>query len=155
MADKNAGIGLESARHFARLGAAKVILGVRNVSAGEAAQSSIETTTKCAKGTVEVWPIDLSSFQSVKDFATRADKELGRLDVLVNNAGVHSPQWKTVDGWEIQTKVNVVSTFLLTLLLLGKVKKTAEEQGVIPRVVTVASDGGYLVSIAFVLGISN
>lgn len=42
----NAGLGLEAARHFTRLNAAKVILAVRSISKGEAAKQSIESSTK-------------------------------------------------------------------------------------------------------------
>jgi retinol dehydrogenase-12 len=42
----NIGLGREAARHFARLGAAKVILAVRNTEAGEEAKNSIVTSTK-------------------------------------------------------------------------------------------------------------
>ena len=82
----NVGIGLEAARHFTRLNARKVILAVRNTDKGEKAKQSIEETTQ-RSGVVEVWQLDLTSYESVKQFAARA-QGLERIDVLVENAGI-------------------------------------------------------------------
>jgi NAD(P)-dependent dehydrogenase (short-subunit alcohol dehydrogenase family) len=60
----NVGLGHEAARHFVRLGAAKVILAVRNQQAGEEAKRSIELSTK-SSGICEVWQLDLASYDSV------------------------------------------------------------------------------------------
>lgn len=57
------GLGLEAARHFTRLNAERVILGVRNLEKGEAAKNSIEESTN-RKGAVEVWQLDLTSYES-------------------------------------------------------------------------------------------
>ena len=82
----NVGLGLEAARHFTRLNAETVILAVRSLEKGEAAKRSIEETTG-RKGVVEVWQLDLSSYESVKQFAKKAEG-LKRLDVIVENAGI-------------------------------------------------------------------
>lgn len=121
----NVGLGKEAARHFTRLGAAKVILAVRNTEAGEAARADIEGTTRCARGTVEVWPLDLGSFASVQAFAARAARDLDRVDVLCENAGIAKITKTVVEGHESTITVNVVSTFLLALLMLPKLKETA------------------------------
>ena len=82
----NTGLGLEAARHFTRLEAETVILAVRNLEKGEAAKRSIEETTD-RKNVVEVWQLDLASYESVKQFAKRANG-LKRLDVVLENAGI-------------------------------------------------------------------
>ena len=82
----NVGLGLEAARHFTRLDAEKVILAVRNLEKGEAAKVSIEETTN-RKNVVEVWQLDLASYESVKQFAKKASG-LKRLDAVVENAGI-------------------------------------------------------------------
>ena len=74
----NVGLGKEAARHFCRLGAAKVILACRDVDKGRAVQADIEASTS-RSGVVEVWQIDLGSFQSVKDFCHRVEVELERV----------------------------------------------------------------------------
>lgn len=136
----NTGLGKEAARHFARLGAAKLILAVRNTKAGEAAKDDIEQTTQCPPGTVEVWPLDLGDYASVKAFAARATKELERVDVLCENAGIATDKKKMVEGHESTITVNVVSTFLLALLMLPKLRETARRFGTRPRLTVVASE---------------
>lgn len=81
----NIGLGYEAAKHFVRLGAAKVILAVRSPEKGEEARKTIETSEK-RSGVVEVWALDLASYDSVKAFAKRV-AGLERVDVVVENAG--------------------------------------------------------------------
>ncbi|KAK7998566.1 hypothetical protein PG991_015045 [Apiospora marii] len=120
----NQGIGLEAARHFVRLKAAKVILAVRTVSKGEKAKRSIEASTG-RQGVVEVWPLDLCSYASVQAFAERATTRLERLNALVSNAGINISAFDWAEDNESITTVNFVSTFLLALLLLPKLRETS------------------------------
>jgi NAD(P)-dependent dehydrogenase (short-subunit alcohol dehydrogenase family) len=85
----NTGLGKEAARHFARLGASKVILAVRNIKSGEEAKKDIQNSTKCSAAVLEVWPLDLSSYDSIKSFADKASN-LPRLDVILEDAGIAS-----------------------------------------------------------------
>ncbi|KAH8154410.1 uncharacterized protein LAJ45_00937 [Morchella importuna] len=137
----NTGIGLEAARHFVRLGAAKVILGVRNLEKGEAAKRNIETST-LRLDVVEVWQLDLSSFAGMKGFV---DKMMGleRLDVAVMNAAVACLGWnESVEGWEQMLQVNVLSTALLSLWVLQKQLESARAHPDFkPRLVVVGSEG--------------
>jgi NAD(P)-dependent dehydrogenase (short-subunit alcohol dehydrogenase family) len=119
----NIGIGLEAARHFVRLDAAKVILAVRALSKGESAKSSIESSEK-RTGVVEVWELELASYASVKAFAEKA-KGLERLDVVVENAGMYAFEFKMAEENEKTITVNLVSQFLLGLLLLPKLRQTS------------------------------
>jgi NAD(P)-dependent dehydrogenase (short-subunit alcohol dehydrogenase family) len=121
----NVGLGLEAARHLARLGAAKVILAVRNVAAGEAAKKSIESSTG-RPGVCEVWEVDLASYKSVLAFGERA-AQLPRLDAAILNAAIATRNFQTAEGLERTITVNVVSTLLLGLLLLKKLKATRRE----------------------------
>lgn len=143
------GLGLEAARHFCRLGAAKVILACRDPEKGKVARADIEAScsTSSKKGVVEVWQVDMSSFQSVKDFCARADAELDRLDVVVENAGVATGTYVEADGgFESTIAINVVSTFLMLLLLLPKLRRTAARFNVEPKAVIVSSDAHLFVS---------
>lgn len=119
----NVGMGLEAARHFVRLEAAKVILAVRTISKGENAKSSIETSEK-RPGVVEVWELDLASYASVKAFAAKA-QGLDRLDVVVENAGMYAFDFQMAEENERTITVNVVSQFFLGLLLLPKLRETS------------------------------
>ncbi|KAK0621948.1 hypothetical protein B0T17DRAFT_494175 [Bombardia bombarda] len=119
----NVGMGLEAARHLVRLGAAKVILAVRSITKGEEAARSIVASEK-REGVVEVWELDLASYQSVEAFAQRA-QGLPRLDVVVANAGILVYNFAMAEDNESTITVNVVSHMLLALLLLPKLRETA------------------------------
>ncbi|KAI4097952.1 MAG: hypothetical protein LQ339_006656 [Xanthoria mediterranea] len=121
----NVGLGLEAARHFGRLGAGRVILAVRDTHKGEAAKKSIDQTLKRSPSPVAVWKLDLSSYDSVRDFASRVDRELNRLDVVCENAGIATGYFRVTEQDESSITTNVVSTFLLAFLLLPKLKETA------------------------------
>ncbi|PGH31738.1 hypothetical protein GX50_05461 [[Emmonsia] crescens] len=120
----NTGLGLEAARHFARLDAKKIIIAVRNVVAGEKAKELIETSSGRAN-ICEVWELDLASYASIKAFAQRASTELPRIDVLLENAGIATHTHDIAEGHERTITVNVIGTFLLGLLLLPKLKESA------------------------------
>jgi NAD(P)-dependent dehydrogenase (short-subunit alcohol dehydrogenase family) len=135
----NVGLGKEAARHFARLGASKLILAVRNIKAGEEAKKDIETSTKCGPAVIEVWPLDLSSYESIKSFADRAST-LPRLDILLENAGVAGYKWELSQGHERMVQINVISTFYLAMLMLPKLKSSAKEFGIKPRLTIVSSE---------------
>ncbi|KAF2102161.1 NAD(P)-binding protein [Rhizodiscina lignyota] len=133
----NVGLGLESARHFTRLGAEKVILACRSVDKGEKAKSDIVSTTG-KTGVVEVWQLDLSSYASVKAFAKRAE-ELPRLDCLLANAGISTQKFNMAEENEATITVNVVANFLLAFLLIPKLKETASRFDTRPRIAIVSS----------------
>jgi NAD(P)-dependent dehydrogenase (short-subunit alcohol dehydrogenase family) len=135
----NTGLGKEAARHIARLGAAKLILAVRNIKAGNDAKLDIEKTTKCDSSIIEVWSLDLASYDSVKSFADRASK-LPRLDAVVENAGIATGEFSLAEGHERTITVNVISTFLLALLLLPKLKETRTKFNTSPRLTIVSSE---------------
>lgn len=119
----NTGLGLEAARHLVRLDASKVILAVRTISKGEAARKSIEDSTK-RTSVVEVWELDQENYGSVKVFAEKA-KGLERLDVIILNAGLMTQDWAIAEGNEKMITINVISAFLLAILLIPKLKETA------------------------------
>jgi retinol dehydrogenase 12 len=140
----NTGLGKETARHLVRLGASKVIIAVRDLVKGEAARDDIVQSQRCRPEIVHVWELDLGDFDSVKRFAKRCEDELERIDALVENAGVGSfTNWKMMGEYETMLKVNVVSTFLLALLLLPKMRQTARLFGIQPRLVIVSSEAHY------------
>ncbi|XP_017027013.1 retinol dehydrogenase 13-like [Drosophila kikkawai] len=79
--------------------------------------------------------LDLSSFDSIRNFAAGFKREQDKLHVLINNAGVSfCPKSLTKDGIEMQLGVNHVGHFLLTHLLLDVLKETAPS-----RIVNVSS----------------
>ncbi|KAK3296943.1 uncharacterized protein B0H64DRAFT_390794 [Chaetomium fimeti] len=135
----NGGLGLEAARHFARLGAARLILACRSTERGEAAKADIEQSVTTSTA-VEVWPLDLCSFESVQAFCRRANAELDRLDVLLANAAILTLNCRMAEGYEMQVTTNVISNFLMVLMLLPLMKKTAARWNVEGAVTVVASE---------------
>jgi len=130
----NTGLGLEAARHFTRLNAAKVILGCRSIAKGEEAALSIAQTTGR-----KVWQVDLGDFNSVKQFTERASK-LERLDVVVENAGIAALAYREVEGMEATIAINVVGTFLMALNFLSILRESGKKTGTVPRLVIVSSN---------------
>src|SRR6185312_3503544 len=88
----NKGIGFEVARQLARRNF-RVFIGARDEKAGEAAAEKLraegaETTKDKADDDVEFIKIDISEPESVKRAAEEFSRKGGRLDLLVNNAGI-------------------------------------------------------------------
>ncbi len=104
------GIGLETARALAGVGA-EVTLAVRNPEAGARAAADIMATTQ-SKG-VHVARLDLIDRASIGEFVAAWD---GPLHILINNAGVMAcPEQHTPEGWEMQFATNHLGHFALAL----------------------------------------
>ena len=130
----NTGLGLETARALAGRGAA-VTLAVRNPDKGKAAIDDIRRDVPDAE--LEVQELDLASLDSIRDAAAEIGRRLGRIDLLINNAGVmYTPRQQTADGFEMQFGTNHLGHFAWTGLVLPQV---LEVEG--SRVVTVSSVG--------------
>ncbi|XP_019647927.1 PREDICTED: retinol dehydrogenase 13-like [Branchiostoma belcheri] len=125
----NTGIGKETARDLAARGA-RVILACRDLTKAETAASEIRKST--GNGNVVIEQLDLASLASVRTFATIINEREPKVNILINNAGVAAcPQWKTEDGFELQFGTNHLGHFLLTNLLLDKLKNSAPSRVVI------------------------
>lgn len=133
----NTGIGLETAKELARMGAT-VVLGCRDTKKAKAAvKAVIDHARTNGRNTKEgqqdsVIPddeiavsmeLDLSSYNQVRRFARRYKEEVGKLDVLVLNAGVmrlfgcERLEAPMHPGHELQFATNHLGHYLLTLLL--------------------------------------
>ena len=126
----NVGLGFETALKFVTLQADRVILGVRSLSKGTAACQRIEASAD-RKGVAEAWELDMDSYSSIQEFASRASHEMSHLDVVILNAGISPKTYvRGAEGWESTLQVNVMGTALLGLLLLPKMKasKTSSNQ---------------------------
>ncbi len=138
----NTGLGLECAKHLVRLNVSRLILACRSIDKGEAARKvllSAKPTRQTAKTTIEVWPLDMSSYASVLKFGDRCQNSLTRLDAVVENAGICQPSYTLAEDNESTITVNVISTFLLALLLLPKLLESAARYGTIARLTIVGS----------------
>ncbi|KAK5174978.1 uncharacterized protein LTR77_000114 [Saxophila tyrrhenica] len=141
----NVGLGYETALKFVQLGADKVVLACRSLSKGEEAKRRIDAQTKKPQSTV-VWQLDMGNYDSIKDFAARANSELDHLDIACLNAGVMSIPFKQSDyGYEQTLQVNVLSTTYLALLLIPQLRASKTEK-YNPVLEIVGSSNAYIVS---------
>jgi NAD(P)-dependent dehydrogenase (short-subunit alcohol dehydrogenase family) len=131
----NRGIGLEVCRQLAEKGY-HVVLAARDLKKGEAAARSL-------KGEVTAMELDVSSAQSIERFSQELAQRYGRLDVLVNNAGV---MLDTGSALEVKADIirrtietNTLGAYQLLQRLLPLMKK-----GGYGRVVNVSSGMGQL-----------
>mmetsp|Transcript_22455 Transcript_22455/g.32330 ORF Transcript_22455/g.32330 Transcript_22455/m.32330 type:complete len:308 (-) Transcript_22455:103-1026(-) len=128
----NAGMGFQMVKALA-LKNAHVIIASRSEEKGFAAVAEILKLKPDAK--MDFMKVDLSSSESIKAFVLAYQAKKLPLHLLINNAGVADPPHsKTVDGYEVTIGVNHFGTFLLTVLLLDTLKKSAPA-----RVVTLSS----------------
>ncbi len=125
------GIGRATARGLAAMGADVAITGRDGARAEDAARE-----IRAATGVrVDTFVADLSAQSEVRRLAAEALDRLPRIDVLVNNVGGYwNTRHVTSDGLERTFAVNHLAPFLLTTLLLERLK-----EGAAARVVTVAS----------------
>lgn len=131
----NSGIGKATAMELARR-QARVIMAVRDVKAGNKAASEIRKKYKYAD--LSVKELDLASIASIRKFSQDLIDNESRLDVLINNAGVyHCAYSHTADKLETQMGVNHFGHFLLTNLLLPKLKQSLS----LPARIVVVSSG--------------
>ncbi|XP_057438439.1 short-chain dehydrogenase TIC 32 B, chloroplastic-like [Lotus japonicus] len=131
------GIGLETARILA-LRKAHVIIAVRNMVSAKKAKEQILQENESAR--VDIMNLDLCSVKSVRSFAENFNALDLPLNILINNAGImFCPFKRSEDGIEIQFATNHLGHFLLTNLLLDKMKQTAKATGKEGRIVNLSS----------------
>ncbi|KAG9057059.1 hypothetical protein FS842_008721 [Serendipita sp. 407] len=155
----NVGLGFEAAKMFYAMNPERLILAVRSVSKGEDAKRQLESGVRSSgdnsnRPKVDVWEVDMASFESVKVFANRCKTELKRIDVFIANAAVSKAEWSvTADGWETGLQTNVLSTFLLAMLvaplLISTAQLPAPKSGISlkPHLVIVVSDVHFIASL--------
>ncbi|RKK15114.1 hypothetical protein BFJ66_g6866 [Fusarium oxysporum f. sp. cepae] len=122
----NTGLGFEASQHLLRLGVGKLTMAVRSVDKGEKARKELLQLTKRSPESIEVWHLDMASYESVKSFSARAIAKLPTIDVVLANAGLAtSDKFSMAEDNERTITVNVISTFLLFFLLLPKLQKSS------------------------------
>lgn len=137
----NCGIGKETARDLYRRGG-RVILACRDLRKAE--EASFEIRHCCRNqnaGEIVVTQLDLASFSSIRNCASKTALNEKHIDLLINNAGIMlSPYAKTKDNFEIHFGVNHLGHFMLTLLLFPIIRNSEAA-----RIVNVSS-------LAYILG---
>jgi retinol dehydrogenase 12 len=131
-----AGIGLHTALGLARAGF-RVIIHGRDPARVERARRLV--AERSGSAAVETALADFASLAEVRALAETALRAHDRLDLLVNNAGLIAPRrLLSADGYEMTVAVNHLAPFLLTNLLLDRLRASAQPHAP-GRIVTVAS----------------
>lgn len=132
----SSGLGEESARHLAKLGA-KVVLGARRVDRLE----TIAKEIRAADGVAEVVRVDVTDRSQVQALVDKAVEAFGRIDVMVNNAGLMAiaplDELK-VDEWDRMIDINIKGVLYGIAAALPQFRK---------------QDSGHFINISSVAGI--
>lgn len=133
------GIGFSAVKELAARGAN---LGI--IARNQAKANAVADQIKAATGgsiSVDVFVADMSSQQSIRNVAAEILAKCPRLDILINNAGaLFESRQMTVDGIEMTWAVNHLAPFLLTTLLLDRLKESEQA-----RIITTVSDNHLMV----------
>lgn len=116
------GLGLACANHLLSMNLSHLIFGVRSVAKGEAAAKSLRS--RYPRAQIDVWELEMGSYESITSFAQRADQQLRRLDIVILNAAVMAKDFRLdpTTKHEEMVQVNYLSTMLLAVLLVPTLK---------------------------------
>ena len=134
----NKGIGLETARQLGKQNIT-VIIGSRDPKKGEAAAQLLRDEKIDARAV----PIDVSDEKSIRDAAAQVEKDLGRIDILINNAGVMIDDQKkktseqSLEMWRRTFDTNLFGLIATTKAFLPLLRK---------------SEAGRIVNLSSILG---
>jgi len=134
----NKGIGLETARQLAQQNIT-VLLGSRDLAKGEAAARELGK----AGLDVRALEIDVNESASIDKAVAQVERDFGRLDILINNAGVLVDDYgkkvseQSLDTWRATFETNVFGLVATTQAFLPLLRK---------------SDAGRIVNVSSILG---
>ena len=138
----NRGIGLEVTRQLARRGFV-VVLGSRDLAKGESAAQAL-----VQQGLAHILPrqLDVADNESVARLAAQVENELGRADVLVNNAAILYDTWQRATGADLKVvreafETNTLGAWRMCQAFIGLMRR--QRYG---RIVNVSSEAGSLAS---------
>lgn len=134
------GIGLAAARALARDGAKIGIIARNRQKAIECAER-IRLESGASHAQIDIFTADMGSLHSVRKVAKDILEKCPRIDVLINNAGAfYDRRYWSEDHFEMTWAVNHLGPFLLTTLLLDRIKENAEA-----RIIFTSSHGHKMV----------
>ncbi len=127
------GMGRIAARELAKQGAT-VVMNDREIAEGREARDDIATLS--GNENVEFLACDVGEFDDVRAFANHVLEKYERVDVLINNAGLSDPEYRTNSaGIEQHMAIMHLGHYLLTELLLDRMKESAPA-----RIIQISSD---------------
>ncbi|KAF9695558.1 hypothetical protein EKO04_006557 [Ascochyta lentis] len=136
----NNGIGFDTATLLASVSANNhVVIGSRNTTKGEAALKQIKDRNP--KGSASIVQLDADSDASITAAVQHIEQEFGRLDVLINNAGIcketYDGQWPSREDLRAQFETNVFGPTILSAALLPLLRQSKS-----PKIINVSSGLG-------------
>jgi retinol dehydrogenase 13 len=127
------GVGLEAVKRLA-CGGAQIVMICRDPAKAEAIRTEIVAKHNVR---VDIVRCDFSVLEDVRKAADILQKDYPRIDVLINSAGLHvTTRTVTPEGFETVFCVNHLAPFLLTYLLIDRLKQSAPA-----RIIQVNSEG--------------
>lgn len=142
------GIGRSMAIQYAHAKVSTIIICARTASELDEVSDHVKEANSAV--TVQKEVLNVTDGAAVKKLAKRVSEELGRLDILINNAGLSRP-WEPVgetdpeDYWQV-LEVNLHGPLLLTHAFLPVLVKTAETNSTHVNIINVTSIGAVTVS---------
>ncbi|KAK4455094.1 hypothetical protein QBC34DRAFT_374859 [Podospora aff. communis PSN243] len=139
------GIGLHAGRQLLSLNLSRLILAVRSPEKG--ARVAAQFRSEFPSATIDVWTLEMTSYESVQALARRAAVEFSgakRLDIAILNAGIVRPKLNVVEatGHCDVIQVNYISTVLLAILLLPVLRhKSTGDKASSPGRLTIVNSG--------------
>jgi NAD(P)-dependent dehydrogenase (short-subunit alcohol dehydrogenase family) len=136
----SSGLGFHCSRHLLALNLSHLILAVRSRKNGEEAMAKLQKEFPSAR--LEVWELEMTSYESIQSFAHRVETELVRLDITILNSGLAHSKLTICKstGHDGVVQVNYLSTFLLAILILQGLKKKRSPTSS-PHRLTIVSSG--------------
>lgn len=130
----SSGIGKALANEFANLGYHLILVSKDDKNLASAKD---DITRNTGNTNIETYKVDLSLQKEIREFSDLFYSRYPKLDVLINNAGVNIPKKViTQEGIEYMFAVNHLASFLLTNLLLDKLRAAGKAQ-----VINIVSNG--------------
>ncbi|TVY51885.1 Short chain dehydrogenase yanD [Lachnellula cervina] len=138
------GLGFHACIHLLAFKLSHLIIGVRSIKKGEDAASILHSRFPGAK--IEVWELEMSSYEAIQSFVRRVENDLTRLDIAILNAGLVKQEFGVVKstGHEESIQVNYLSTVLLSILILPTLK--AKSPASTPGRLSIVGSGTALVA---------
>lgn len=138
----NGGIGFDTAALLASVSPYNhVVIASRNTAKGKTALEKVQEQS--LKGTASLVQLDVNDDSSITTAVQHIEQEFGRLDVLVNNAGIaaetYDGQWPSRDQLRAEFETNVFGPTLLSAALLPLLRQSKS-----PKIINVSSSMGSL-----------
>lgn len=135
----SSGLGFQCACHLLSLKLSRLVIAV---PPSEEDRTFVKRlSAQYPEARIDVWPLEMTSYPSIREFCLRVATNLARLDFTILNAGVFEFEFGTcfTTGHERVIQINYLSTFLLATLMLPLSKSKAPEGS--PGRLTIVSSG--------------